>query len=183
MATNFGPSRSSVANFPIQIDISGFRINADLIKASTFRMARQFGDMSWPLRTSIKLVVIPTMDTNFIMGGRPQWEPLAESTALKRISKNPGQNAFAPLFDSGHMYDIVVGGKYWRVTRDKADMEMLDTVVPYAKYHQSGTRHVPQRQFAVLQQKDIERIVVIFDSWLNSITSQKDMWPYNHKEF
>lgn len=183
MASNFGPTTSTVANFPIEIDISGFRINADLIKASTFRMARQFGDMSWPLRQSVKLVVIPSMDTNFIMGGRPTWQALSEETVLKRITKNPGQNAFVPLHDSGHLYDVVVGGKYWRFGRDKADMELLDTVVPYAKYHQSGTGKMPQREFAILQQKDIERIVVIFDTWLRTMTSQKDFWPYDHKEF
>lgn len=182
-STYFGPSRSSIPNFGIQIDLAEFRINADLIKASTFRFARQFGDMTWPLRTSVKLVIIPTMMANFMVGGRPTWESLAEDTIIYKIMNFPNQNAFIPLWRTGNLHEKVEGGYYWRFTRDTADMEMLDTVVPYAKFHQRGTRYMPARPFAVLQQQDIERIVVIFDSWIMKMTSAKDFWPYKHKEY
>lgn len=183
MANNFGPVKPSIANFPIKIDLTDFRINADLIKASTFRFARQLGDMNWPLRQSVKLVIIPSMMANFMVGGRPTWEGLAEETILWKIKNFPAQNAFIPLWRTGNLHEKVEGGYYWRFTRESADMEMLDSVVSYAKFHQRGTRHMPARPFAVLQQKDIERIVVIFDSWIMKMTSMKDFWPYKHKEF
>ncbi len=183
MATNFGPRKSSIANFPIQIDIADFRINADLIKVSTFRLARQFGDMTWPLRQSVKIVIGPSMMTNIDVGGRPPWPPLQGDTVFKKSEKYADlMNPFQALVATGKLYETLESGHFWRITRDSADMELLDTVVPYAKYHQQGTRNVPQRQFAVLQQKDIEHIIVIFDAWIRTMTSAKDFWPYNHRE-
>ncbi len=179
----FGPKRSTIANFPIQIDLSGFRINADLIKASTFRMARQFGNMRWPLEQSVDLVITPSMKKNFLVCGRPPWEPLANVTANYKIKEFPSTMAFFPLIRTDRLVSNIINKNFWRITGDKADMEALDNHVPYAKYHQRGTRTVPQRQFAVLQQEDVEDIVVIFDSWIRSMTGKPDFWPYKHKEF
>lgn len=184
MATsNFGSTKSGIANFPFEIDVRPFRMNADLIKASTFRLAAQFGDMRVPLKTSVDKVIIPSMDKNFMVQGRPTWPPLDTETFVTKFRTPSEYNAALSLIRTGKMYETITAGFYWRIGRDKADMELLDKAVPYAKYHQSGTKKMPQRQFALLQQQDIERIVVIFDSWIRFITSQRDFWPYNHKEF
>lgn len=184
MATsNFGSTSGHVANFPIEIDIRGFRTNADLIRESTFRLARQLGDMRIPLTTSVNKVIIPSMDKNFMVQGRPTWPPVDTETLVRKFRTPSEYNAALTLIRTGKMYETITAGHYWRITRETADMEQLDNVVKYAKFHQSGTKKMPQRQFALLQQQDVERIVVIFDSWIRFITSQKDFWPYDHKEF
>lgn len=176
----FGPIKSSIANFPIQIDLAEFRINADLIKASTFRFARQLGDMTVPLKEAAHIAT-RAMTTNIDVGGRPPWPMLATSTIIKKTYEAPFY-VVKPLMRTGYMYDTIYGEKYWRITKDKADMEQLDTVVPYAKYHQLGTKNMPARPFAVLPEKYIEMIVVSFDSWIRRMTGMRDFWPYNHKE-
>lgn len=176
----FGTRKSGIANFPIQIDVRDFRLNADLIKDSTFRMARQLGDMTVPLKEAVHIAT-RAMTTNIDVGGRPPWPILATSTIIKKTYEAPFY-VVKPLLRTGYMYDTIYGEKYWRITRDRADMEQLDTVVPYAKYHQTGTKHMPPRPFAVLDQKYIEMIVVSFDSWINRMTGMRDFWPYNHKE-
>jgi len=179
----FGPTRSTIANFPFQIDIRGFLINADLIKASTYRMAMQFGNMRWPLEQSVDLVIIPSMVKNFLVSGRPSWKPLTHDTIAFKFEQFPSMYALKPLFRTGNLVSAVKRGTYWRITGYSADMEALDNHFPYAKYHQAGTRTVPQRQFAVLQQEDIEAITVVFDSWIRKVTNKKDFWPYDFKGF
>jgi len=176
----FGPVRSTIPNFPIQVDLRDFRMNADLIKVSTFRMARQLGDMTVPLKEAA-LIASRSMSTSIDVGGRPPWPFLTVETIVRKSYEAP-EYITKPLLRSGYLYDTLYAGKYWRISRDKADMEPLDTVVPYAKFHQKGTRNMPARPFAVLQQRDIEMIVVSFDSWINRITSARDFWPYNHRE-
>jgi phage gpG-like protein len=181
--SNFSRSRSGISNFPIEIDVRGFRLNADLIKASTFRLARQLGDMRVPLKTAVTKVIIPSMDKNFMVQGRPRWPPVDTETLYRKFLTPSEYNAALTLIKTGRMYETIAAGFYWKIDRDKADMEQLDRVIPYAKFHQSGTRKMPQRQFALLQQQDIERIVVIFDSWISVMTSQRDFWPYPTNEF
>ena len=174
-----------IPNFPIEIDIKPFLLNADLIRTSTFRMARQFGDMTVPLTQSVRIVIIPSITVNFDMQGRPPWKPLPLDTMYKKLAAGVDPTiVHMPLL--GLTERLYVGSQLpqiWRITRDSADMEALDRIVPYAKYHQQGTSHVPRRQFALLQERDIEHILVIFDTWMRRITSQKDFWPYDHKEF
>lgn len=175
----------NVRGFPIEIDIKPFLINADLLKVSTFRLARQLGDMRWPLTQSVKLVVIPSMETNIAMSGRPPFRPLELDTVIKKFvaGVQPFYVGIPLIGINERLLDAVENFNIWRITRDSADMDAMDRIVPYAKYHQQGTKHVPQRQFALLHEKDIERILVIFDSWIRKTTSVKDFWPYQHKEF
>lgn len=170
-----GPKLDS---FPIEIDIRPFMINSDLIRTSSFRLARQFGNMSIPLIRSIKKVVIPSMIRNYMLQGRPTWQPLAESTIERRTRSGDYPRI---LIDTEKLARISTSWPIWRIDGVKADMEALDAVVPYAKYHQSGTTNMPARPFALLQLKDIENIVIIFDDWIREITGAHDFWPYWNK--
>lgn len=163
--------------FPIEIDIRPFRINADLLKISTFRLARQLGNTTNPMVRSIKKVVIPSMIRNYMLQGRPRWQPLAEAT-LDRRANEPGYPRI--LLRTETMARISTSWPIWRITPggSRADMELLDNVVPYAKYHQGGTKTVPARPFALLQLQDIEAIVVIYDDWIREVTGARDFWPY-----
>jgi len=185
MPTIMAGSGFRIPNFPIEIDIKPFLINADLLKTSTFRMARQFGDMTWPLTQSVRIVIMNSIAVNFDVMGRPAWPPLTFETLNKKLKSGMSYSyVIYPLLGvTERLSDSAQSRHIWRITRDSADMEALDKIIPYAKYHQQGTKHVPRRQFALLQEKDIEHIVVIFDSWIRQVTSKKDFWPFEHKEF
>lgn len=166
-----------IDRFPIEIDVRPFKVNADLLRVSTFRLARQFGDMTIPLIRSIKKVVIPSMIRNYMLQGRPSWQPLAESTIERRMSKGFPRI----LLDTEKLARISTSWPIWRINRTEANMEALDAVVPYAKYHQSGTANMPARPFALLQLKDVENIIIIFDDWIREVTGARDFWPYWEK--
>lgn len=165
---------TNISGFPIEIDIRPFMLNADLLRSSTFRLARQLGDTTVPLTTSIRKVVIPSMIRNYMLQGRPSWQPLAESTLERRMSKGFPRI----LIDTEKLARISTSWPIWKIDRNEANMEALDGVVPYAKYHQSGTANMPARPFALLQLKDIENIVIIFDDWIRKITGARDFWSY-----
>lgn len=180
MATfNRTPKISKHGLFPFQIDIKQFMGDVDLLSLATFRLARQLGDMTEPLTLSVKAVIQRTISKNFQVGGRPTWPGLS----LKRLNFKLDISAslFRPLIYSGALYQWSTSFTVWRITRDSADMEALDRIVPYGKYHQTGTRTMPQRQFAVLQLQDIEGIVVIFDAWIRANFGKTDFWPYDHR--
>lgn len=183
MATNFfGPNFRSVKGFPIQIDARPFMRDADLLSKSTFVMAARLGDMTEPLTLSVRKVIIPSMEYNFFAQGRPKWAELSPEWKEYKLSLPISMNYLTLLF-THKLVTTVMGKVYWRITKTSADMEALDGRVPYAKYHQSGTRTMPQRQFAILQLQDIENIAVIFDDWIRRTIYSRDFWPYTHKEF
>lgn len=164
-----------VNRFPIEIDIRPFKVNSDLLHASTFALARKLGDMNNPLVRSIKKVVIPSMLRNYFMQGRPSWQPLAESTIERRTAKG---GFVRMLIDTEKMAKMSTSWPIWKINRTEANMEALDSIVPYARYHQSGTSKMPARPFALLQLTDVEEIVIIFDNWIKEMTGARDFWPY-----
>lgn len=166
-----------MAFLPIEIDIRPFTANAAILRTSTFKLAAQLGDMTVPLTFSIKNVVIPSMIRNFAKAGRPPWPPLAESTIAYRLSKEG--RLPRPLIRTELLARMATSFPIWRITRDSADMEALDGVVPYAKYHQNGTRYIPARPFALLQPQDIEAIVRIFDIWIMQNLNNPQFWPFS----
>lgn len=79
----------------------------------------------------------------FETDGEGRWEPLSPST-LKR-KKNP---AAGILVDTGAMRRSIFG-EY------SSDEVVIYVGVPYAKYHQTGTKHMPQRDFSDINLAEI----------------------------
>lgn len=167
--------------FPIKIDIREFERDVDLLSRNVFLMARRLGDMSEPLRKSVKDVIIPTIEYAFYSNGYGKWAPLNKEWKAYKLSVS--QANYLTLMFTHELRKKATGNMIWRITKTQADMELLDTRIPYAKYHQTGTRRMPKREFAVLQLQDVKNIVVIFDDWLRKQMYSKDFWPYMHTEF
>lgn len=146
--------------FPIQIDIRQFRKGAATYRRELFEFSARLGSMQEPLWESIDRVVRPSIGMNFLMGGRPKWAPLAHSTFVSRGALGP------ILIRNGTLVRGATSRGIWKVTDTEADMEGLDSKVAYAKFHQTGTQHMPKREFAILQPIDIRNIEIIFDQWV-----------------
>ncbi len=149
--------------FPIQIDVRQFGIGANRLSHDVFIMASKLGNMKEPLNKSIDDVIIQSIALNFAFGGRPRWKKLSYERLMARRSMDP------ILIDTTKLVQAATSKMIWRVTNTEASMDFLDSRVPYAKYHQEGTKNMPQRQFAVLQTRDIDDIVNIFSDWLDGI--------------
>lgn len=85
-----------------------------------------------PLKRAVKQVMIPSIRTNFAVGGRPGWEPLAESTILRR------KGSSKPLVRSGKLSKTMQQLNIWDIDKEKAIILDLPGSIWYGKVHQAG---------------------------------------------
>lgn len=152
----------------IPINIPSFTIEGDFPKEA-FILARDldqlgFGIQSFkePLTRSVRNVIIPSMKRNFESGGRPPWADLAEETIKTRVRQ--GYGVWPPLTKTGALKKKATAVGIWTIGRDSATMN--EPRIKYARYHQGGTRKMPQRAFAMIQDDDEDRIEEVFRLWL-----------------
>jgi phage gpG-like protein len=96
------------------------------------RLALAIEDLKVPLARSIMQVVIPSIRTNFAVGGRPTWEPLADYTIEVRGSAEP------VLFRSGRLRDAATSWQIWDVGKTSATIREFPPGAWYGVLHQAG---------------------------------------------
>jgi len=83
-------------------------------------------------------IAMDSIRKNFEAGGRPKWPP------LKEVSRRP-------LIDTGALLHSIGAG----VSGNEA---IIGTPLPYARFHEEGTEHIPARPFMTLGAGDIRAI-------------------------
>jgi|ERR1051326_352130 phage gpG-like protein len=122
------------------------------------KIGNNIRDFTVPLTTSLREVIIPSIQKNFASGGRPPWAPLEVSTVEKR-------KATGPILDrTGFLKSVATSEAIWTITTDTIEVSGMDTV-PYAKYHQVGTKNMVARVFILFQPEDEAKIEEIFSLW------------------
>lgn len=102
-----------------------------------------------PLMEECAEIMFLSVNTNFDAGGRPQaWKPLSPAYAKAKQKKYPSSGI---LQASGAMRNAIIK----TVTNTTAMVSVPDSVIPYAKYHDTGTSKMPQRLFMMFQPMDI----------------------------
>lgn len=99
---------------------------------------------------------------NFQQGGglqRPPWRPLSPSTLKQKQRKG---YSGTPLIRTGHLRQS------FRQFYDN-DQAGVGSEVPYSQYHETGTRHLPQRAMLPPQEVALDFAARIYDHWLASI--------------
>lgn len=122
---------------------------------------QKLSDFREPLEAALKYVVLPSVEKNFALQGRPPWPPLSpETKPSPRI-----------LFKTGTLAEEATNAANWTVTRDMLGLFNLTAVVPYAGYHQMGAprANIPARPYVEYQTEDIEEITTIFEFWVQHI--------------
>jgi len=103
-------------------------------------------------------LIIESVTRNFMAGGRPKWEPLTPST-IRRRRQGEGTGAPKPLRDTNVLM-VSIGRPSKDGIFEVGNKEVtVGTNVPYARYHQFGTRHMPARPFMMVQKEDEQKIV------------------------
>lgn len=149
------------AEFPtITFDPKFFR-DIGALQAAVELLQQNIDDFREPLRVALDVVIIPSIRKNFESGGRPKWAKLSEPYASYRL---PGPI----LVQTGALREAATSFGNWTVTNDSAIMTGVDNAT-YAGYHQTGTRRMPARPFAVYQPEDVEQIVQIFEIWIDGL--------------
>lgn len=96
------------------------------------RLALNIENLKVPLARSILQVVVPSIRTNFAVGGRPPWEPLADYTVQVRGSAEP------ILFRSGRLREAATSWQIWDVGRTSATIREFPPDAWYGVIHQAG---------------------------------------------
>ena len=153
------------------VGASAFRISYDWIPLpavliSDFdKLGLDIRSFREPLKRSIQEVVGPSMHENFAVGGRPPWEPLNERTIADKSANGYPEDILVRTGSLG-----VVAGQLnlWTIDGQEgtAVVNGLPDRVHYGIFHQAGTRFMPAREWAVIQEEDIDRIVEVFEEWL-----------------
>lgn len=152
-----------------------------------------------PLRRAIKEIVIPSIQTNFDVGGRPAWQPMSGETP--GIAARMGSPVRKLLVRTGALKGAMGEVSSWNITNESASLYIpLD--VWYGYIHQAGfagkgggqsakgksfqwivknaskdmpVSAIPQRPFAVLQPEDEADIQDMFMEWLGE--KIEEAWP------
>lgn len=151
---------------------AGTRAEMFQISRDVSRMGEAFQDLKEPLTDAVNKVILPSIARNFQVGGRPKWAPLADATL-----SHPDRSSGPILVDTGNLREIATSERPWRITKKEADMSKLISMVTYAQYHQTGTRDMPQRMFALFQERDARDIEEIFARWVDKIARTRGRWP------
>ena len=144
-----------------------------------------------PLRRAVKEVIIPSIQTNFQVGGRPTpWPPHAEGTI--DVASNMGFHLGSVLVRTGALKSAMGSENAWSIDTASASLSMPNNVW-YGTIQQGGfegkgggksakghsfqwivknasqdmpVSRIPARPFAVLQPEDEAKINDIFIEWL-----------------
>lgn len=136
-------------------------INADLSELGvSIRSYRE------PLKRAVQQVLAPSIQKNFDVGGRPPWPPLAEGTILDKT--RAGLADMSPLVRTGMLRRVAGQLNIWTLNSDEAHIDStgLPERAAYGRFHQTGTRNMPAREWAVIQDEDGAKVEEIFWAWI-----------------
>jgi|tagenome__1003787_1003787.scaffolds.fasta_scaffold20867481_3 phage gpG-like protein len=145
--------------------------------------------MREPLKRCVQRVIAPSIGRNFLVGGRPTWQPLSEATLqLKGQAQGVRYPVADPLLRTGLLFKTMQQLNIWTITSNQAAILDLPDKIWYGKLHQEGygtasssleqsvrtalgggakRAFIPARPFAMVQPKDVDAIQAEFEIWLN----------------
>lgn len=126
--------------------------------ARVFKVAANINDFRPALKEIGQEVIAPSVAENFKAGGRPKWQPLAQSTIERK-----GHATI--LIDSGAMEQAATDASKYEITR--AQLTAFPKGTPYWVYHQKGDG-VPQRVIMMLQAGDRTKVMKIFSDYMRN---------------
>src|SRR6266700_5966860 len=135
-----------------------FEPPAEIVAAAFFAFSIDIRSFHEPLKRSVQRVMAPSLQHNFEVGGRPPWPELAEGT----INQKSGNDQI--LVNTGLLAQVAGQLNLWTIDMESASIQSMPRA-EYGMYHQEGTSHMPQREWAVIQPEDIESIDDVFGLW------------------
>lgn len=151
------------------IDYS-FSPNPEILAAEMDSMGVDVRSFREPLTRAVREVVIPSMQENFNVGGRPEWEPISDATSLIKGKVTASQGT---LVRTGTLQKNMAFLSLWSINTTSAAITELPSRIAYGGIHQAGSSsgsgrgsNIPARPFAVIQDEDEDKISDVFDRWL-----------------
>lgn len=139
-------------------------------------LAKGFSTFKVPLNESVRRVTIPSIIEQFEAGGKPPWEPLADSTIERRGRQGTlGGEPQDILIETGQLFGDAIKLARWNITTFSASFTNLPSRSAYGRFHQNGATEwksnaeIPTRPFVVLLPEDVDRIQSIFTAWASGL--------------
>lgn len=145
---------------PVQVTVQWAGIDAPTY-ARRFRQAGRIGTFK-PVLRKIAVVIGHAIETNFEMGGRPKWAPLAAETLANKIRLGY-TSPQAILVATGDLWASATDSSSYRIGRDYI---IAKPEPKYWEYHQAGTVKMPQRVIMNMQRADTRKIGGLFDAYV-----------------
>jgi phage gpG-like protein len=123
---------------------------------AVMRISDGLQDRKEVLEQCIREVMVPSIETNFRVGGRPMWAPYSPQTR-----NTSGQM----LVNTGELKDAATSEGIWTVSDEAAEARLPDGV-DYGAFHQFGTYKMSARPFIVMQREDENAIEDRFTYWV-----------------
>lgn len=101
-------------------------------------------------------------ESQFETEGHGKWAPLSPKYAKWKEANYPGRGLLILTED---LIESVTGGRGGVVRKTRDTLE-FSTNVPYWRFHQEGTRKMPQRKVLDLQAGDEQKIADVFEAWV-----------------
>jgi phage gpG-like protein len=124
-----------------------------------------------PLRQAIEQVVIPSMLRNFDNEQGPDgpWAALNEATQVIRSREGSGHTI---LMRTLNLYGGVQASlPLWDIDDEAAVFDSSE-VTEYGSFHMTGTRHMPARPWAWIDEEGADEIVEVFGDWLDVMVDE-----------
>lgn len=133
-----------------------------MIAADYAEVGLQIKSFREPLKRSIQQVMAPSFAKNFDAGGRPAWEPLADSTLADKAALGYPDDI---LIRTGKLKRVAQQLNIWNITTEEAYVDNLPNA-EYGFFHEGGTRFMPQRIFMDVTEQDEDAIAEVFENWI-----------------
>lgn len=157
---------------PVQM---GFDViwNPELVVfANAFFASSKLLEQGDSLVREIALAFSRELAENFDAEGRPSgWEPLALSTILKRGSDHP------ILQDSGDLVAAATDPESWNFSRSGQTFIGTLSTPGYGKFHITGTRFMPMRDWTYLSPEFDEVLDTVLNDWMDNALQPIEALP------
>lgn len=133
-----------------------------IVAEGYFVTAERLEDLEEPVE-DIARFISSELQQNFVVGGRPPWQPHAPAT-VERWGPHP-------LLDlTGDLRDEIVADERWDIDKGRSNVTAAFTAGPvtdlYGRFHLSGTQFMPVRDFMALPVEIQDKALEMFDEWV-----------------
>ncbi len=130
--------------------------------------------MRQPLLDSAKEVLIPSIDKNFKVGGRPKrWKASSPISTYRMQKAGEGEPT---LWVTGKMKRAATRMARFKVLKNTMTYGYFPPTVWYAMVHDRAdiakSANIPHRPFALIQPEDVDGITRIFMRWYESMVNK-----------
>lgn len=146
----------------IRVVTIGFKELGDLVDGAADRMKNLSPAVAERVREATQAIVRENFETEGAASGHP-WPPLKASTVLDRRRKG-----FPPrpiLVRTGRLKRSATLPGSESVFRSTNDSVTVGTSVSYARFHRTGTRHLPRRDPFRFAREQLQRVLDVFRRW------------------